>query len=130
MKFEVKIDEAIAMLEKNAREHDKELAEAIPEWTAQLKAAIDKFRDAVDRKALNASISELWNLHNSRPVDNRNQYATYLGGLRHSKEAGALVVQLDEDTYDQIFNDNWNWRQVSLTSNSTYSASAAAKLRS
>lgn len=128
MDFKIKIDDAIKVLEEHFEAHKKELDEALPVWSEKVKEATEKFSTAVGRKAQEDAMNQLYSIWHTKPIDNRNQYAKFLGGLRHTRDAGQLTVDIDEDVYDRIFLDNWDWRVRSLTANSTYSRSAAAKL--
>jgi hypothetical protein len=120
MKLNIKLDSAIAVLKKNRDEHVIELKESTDVWLTQVFVALEQLRDAVDRKGLKASNEALTNLFYRRPVDSRLMYSKYLGGLERAKADGQEIVELDEDDYDRIFNDNWEWRIQSKTSNAAY----------
>jgi hypothetical protein len=120
MKFQIAIDTAIEVLQKNLDEHVTELTEARTEWTKLSIVALEKYRDAIDRTGLDASIDELYKLSYSRPKDSRKEYSKFMGAMKRAKQDGQTHVTVDEDDYDRIFNDNWEWRVASKTSNSTY----------
>lgn len=120
MKFKIRIDDAIAALEKNLQEHIVELKEATAAWTGQVIQALETLRDAMDRDGLRTSNEELSALFYRRPTDNRAQYSKYLGGLRTAKNSGESIVEMDEDEYDCAFNDNWEWRAQSKILNTSY----------
>lgn len=120
MKFQVGIDIAIETMTKNLNEHITELAEAATGWTEKMIAALQAFRDAVDRKGVEASANELFHVAHARPKDNRKEYSKFLGALRLAKESGQSHVEVDEDDYDRMFNDNWDWRLQSKAINAAY----------
>lgn len=122
MKFTVKIDECLDVLKKNLSEHLTELEDAKKVWTEDAKQALDKLRDAVDRKGLDASQMDLYQLFSQKPQDNRKNYSRYIGSLEAAKRSGEMTVILDEDDYDRMFNDNWEWRIASKGLNTAYSA--------
>jgi hypothetical protein len=122
MKFELNIDSAIKVIEENLNTHIIELRDAKEVWVEDLKTALDRFRDAVDRKGLEASHDEVQHIMYKRPVDNRSNYSKYLHALKRAKEDGQLKITVDEDDYDRIFNDNWEWRVSSKAGNIAYSS--------
>lgn len=123
MKFAVKIDTALAVLEKNLQEHLVELEDAIKGWTYEVSGALMKTRAAVDRNGVKASGEELIRLLYNRPKDNRAEYSKYIGGMKLAKDSGALTIEMDESDYDRTFNDNWDWRIQSKASNAVYASS-------
>ena len=120
MKFDIKLDSAIAAMEKNLSDHVKELTEANEGWTHQVIDALEKFRDAVNRQGLKASHDALYKLMYSRPVDNRSLYSKYLSALKRAKADGQELISVDEEDHDHIYNDNWEWRVASKSSNTAY----------
>ena len=120
MQLTVKIDSAIAALEKNLEEHKVELREAMQGWTAKTIAEIEMLRDAVQRDQLKASVETLRRLFYEKPQDNRVQYSKYLSALKAAQGAGNTTVTMDEEEHDRIFNDNWDWRIQSKALNSSY----------
>lgn len=120
MKFSIDIGIALATLKKNLKEHIEELDGAKVGWVEKVKAELDALRDAVDRKGLDASSHALTMLFHTSPKDNRKDYSKYIGALEKAKESGQSQVELDEDDYDAMFNDNWDWRISSKTTNATY----------
>jgi len=122
MKVKIKIDNAIVALEKNLDVHVVEFHDAIDVWTADAITALEHARDAVTRNQLKADVVELWNIFHRRPVDNRPNYSKYLGMLRQAREAGEIEIVCDEDEYDRIFQDNWDWRISSRATNTAYAA--------
>lgn len=122
MNFEIDIDKAINALAKNIADHIKELEAAREVWVADMHTALNEFKAAVDRKGLDASHEALHLLLYKRPVDNRPQYSKHLGALQAAKDSGQTKIVMDEDEYDRVFNDNWDWRNASKVSNQTYSS--------
>jgi hypothetical protein len=120
MQFNIKIDQALAVLEKNLQEHIVELAEANQVWTAQTVRALEELRDATKRDGLKASYEKVQQLFYKKPQDNRAMYSKFIGALKQAQVAGELNIQMDEDDYDRTFNDNWDWRIQSKTANSSY----------
>ena len=120
MKFRVNIDSALAVLKKNLDEHIEELKEAQATWTAKAIEGLEKLRDAVDRKGLDASYVEVNSLFHQKPQDNRKNYSKFMGALEVAKTSGETHIELDEDDYDKMFNDNWDWRKMSKSLNATY----------
>lgn len=120
MKLQLGIDIALGVLTTNLDDHLRELAEAKEGWIEKVKAELDKLRDAVNRKGLDASNHALSLLFHSCPRDNRKEYSKFIGALERAKASGQTHVEIDEDDYDQMFNDNWDWRRASKTTNSTY----------
>jgi hypothetical protein len=123
MKVRVRIDESIAALKKNLSDHVVELTEAIEVWTEDLHKAMTEFGAAVNRDGLKASHEKLYRLMYQRPADNRLEYAKYIGMLERTKSSGEAFVAIDEDEYDRVFNDNWEWRSASRTTNAIYKKS-------
>jgi hypothetical protein len=120
MQIRIKIDDALAVLRKNLSEHIAEVAEARAGWIEQMIAALKQFRDAIDRRGLDASHNELYHLMHSRPVDYRSRYSRFIGALELSLKAGDSHMTIDEDDYDRMFNDNWDWRVQSRSTNAGY----------
>lgn len=120
MKFQVRIDDALEAVNKHFSNHVVELKTATTEWIRQVTAALEIYRDALDRKGLEASYDELQRLQFARPQDNRAQYSRLISALKHASKAGQTILEVNEDESDRIFNDNWDWRQVSKVSNSYY----------
>lgn len=120
MKLNIKISTAIDVLKKNQAIHIGELKEATDEWVRLVMLALEKFRDAVDRRGLQASHEELSRLFHMRPQDNRAEYSKMLGAMGQAQVDGQSHVEVDEDDYDRIFMDNWDWRIRSKTANSAY----------
>ena len=120
MKFQIKIDTAIEVIKKNLEEHITELTEAKVVWTEKIIKAIEEYRDAVTRKGLESSVDKLYNLSYNKPKDTRKEYSKFLGAMERAKEDGQTHVEVDEDDYDKIFNDNWEWRIASKASNAAY----------
>lgn len=120
MKFKIKIQKALEVAEKNLQEHIVELKEASDEWTRQVHKAIDNLNEAVTRNGLKASHNDLHNLFYKKPIDNRPNYSRYIGALKLGAE-NSEFIDMDEDEYDRLFNDNWEWRMSSKLTNSSYS---------
>lgn len=123
MKFKISIDGAIEVTTKNLEEHKVEYAEAVTGWTTQAVKALEDMRDAIDRKGADAGHDALWQLFARRPVDNRKNYSKFLSALARAKQDGQTHVEVDEDDYDRIFNDNWDWRVQSKAGNARYTTS-------
>jgi len=122
MKARIKVDNAIAVLEKNLAEHITEYGDAMDVWKEDAKKAIDTFAAAFDRDSLKASATDIYVLFNRKPVDNRPNYSKYLGMLKQAKEAGQTEFECEEDEYDRIFQDEWDWRRASRATNVGYSS--------
>jgi hypothetical protein len=120
MQFKINIDKALAAAERNLKDHISELTEATSVWTEKVHIALDELKNSVDREGLKVSYNNLQHLMYQKPVDNRAQYSQYIGALTLAKENGD-VIEMDEAEYDHIFNDNWDWRVASKTSNAAYS---------
>ncbi len=119
MKFKITVKKALEVAEKNLQEHITELNEATKGWTEKVKTALDNLRDAVDREGVKASDETLRQLFYSKPVDNRAHYSRFIGALKLAAD-NQEVIELDEDEYDHLFNDNWVWRVSSKSSNAAY----------
>ena len=120
MKFKIKIDIAIGELERNLETHARELREAMEVWNGKVMTALEALTDAVSRKGIQASNDELSGLFYRKPIDHRSNYATYLGALKRAKESGQEFIELDENDYECIFADQFQWRVQSSTTNSMY----------
>ena len=120
MKFQVKIDIALAALNKNLTDHITELKEANEVWTERVIEELKKLQNAVTRDGLRASNKALSDLFYQKPKDNRAEYSTYIGALNKAQESDQHVIELDEHDYDRIFNDNFEWRVLSASTNSMY----------
>lgn len=122
MKTKILIATAIEALDKNLADHVAEYADAIEVWTTDAVAALEALRDALDRKGVEASSDALWRIYSTKPIDNRKQYSKFLGMLRRAQESDQRHIEVDEDDYDRIFQDNWDWRRSSKAVNATYSS--------
>lgn len=122
MKTKVNIDAAIEVLQQNLDEHVTELSDATDVWITDAVAALEKMRDAIDREGVKAASNGLWSVLHAKPEDNRLQYAKFLGMLKRAKESQQEFIEVDEDDYDCIFQDNWSWRQSSKARNTSYSS--------
>jgi hypothetical protein len=122
MKARIEIGRAIEVLQKNLDGHAIELVDATDVWVKDAVAACEKMRDAVDRQGIKAGSEELWKVFHARPEDNRLQYGKFLGMLKRAQESGESHIEVDEDDYDCIFQDNWTWRQASKLRNTSYSS--------
>lgn len=120
MQFKVKIEDALTVLRKNLADHVVELKEATTGWIEQVTTELTTLKDAVDRQGLEASNDRLYQLFYAKPRDNRREYARYIGALERTQAAGETLIEMDEDDYDRMFNDNWDWRQLSKVSNASY----------
>jgi hypothetical protein len=120
MKFKIKVTKALEVAEKNLKDHITELNEAKDVWTEQVKAALDDLNKAVDREGVKASNEAVHQLFYNKPIDNRTQYSRFIGALKLAAE-NQDIIEMDELEYDQLFNDNWDWRAASKVSNATYS---------
>jgi len=122
MKATIKVENAITVLEKNLEAHIAEYADAIDVWTEDAKKAIDQLKEVFDRQGRKASIEAIYQLWHRQPVDNRPHYSRAIGMLKQAHEAGQTTFECDEDEYDQIFQDNWDWRRASRATNFSYSS--------
>lgn len=120
MQLTVKIDAALEALRTNLEAHKAELSEAMINWTKQTMDALEEMRDAVSRKGLEASWEKLNHLMYKKPIDNRLHYSKFISALELSKAAGQEEMTINEDDYDRMFSDNWEWRNISRTSNRGY----------
>ncbi len=120
MKFKIAIKKALEVAEKNLQEHITELNKAKNVWTEKVKASLDDLNKAVDREGVKTSNHELSALFYAKPIDNRVNYSRFIGALKLASENGQETIELDEMEYDQLFNDNWDWRMASKVTNSTY----------
>jgi hypothetical protein len=134
MKFKISIVKAIEAAEKNLQAHIVELNEAGEGWTEQVSKALDDLSKAiitqksvVDRQGMKASnevlrqvYAELQKLFHIKPIDNRVNYSRCIGALKLASE-NEDIIEMEEHEYDQLFNDNWEWRVSSKATNSTYS---------
>lgn len=122
MKTKVKIDTAMEVMKKNLDEHVVELRDATDVWIKDAVAALEKMRDAIDREGVQAASNGLWAVLHAKPEDNRLQYGKFLGMLGRAQESDQEFIEVDEDDYDCIFQDNWSWRQSSKARNTSYSS--------
>ncbi len=96
MKFRIAVKKALEVAEKNLQEH------------------------ITEREGVKTSNHELSALFYAKPIDNRVNYSRFIGALKLAAENGQENIDLDEIEYDQLFNDNWDWRMASKATNSTY----------
>jgi hypothetical protein len=122
MKFNIKIDTALTTVQKNFAEHQVEFQDASEVWVKDVAAALEELRNAVSVHGVHASYHKVQSLFYAVPRDNRVQYATYIGALQLAQQSGADMIELDEDDYRRVFNDDWDWRQASKTTNAAYSS--------
>jgi len=122
MQLTVPINKALETLHRNLDEHITELKKANEVWTEEVIEALGKMRDAMRRDALHASNAELSQLFYQKPIDNRANYSKFIGALELARDGGQTTMQIDEEDYDRMFADNWDWRRHSKTINATYTA--------
>ena len=122
MKARIEIGAAVAVLTQNADEHIVEYQDAVEVWVADAKSALDTFAKALDRDSRTASIDALWRIMTAKPIDNRPQYSKFINMLERARMGGETHVECDEDDYDRIFQDQWDWRLSSKARNTTYSS--------
>jgi len=120
MKLTVPLADCVTALKKNLDSHISELDTANRVWVEKTKEALTFLVEAVDRRGVQASYDNLANLFLQKPIDNRALYSKYLGLMELAMKAGGTTTEMDENTYDQIFNDNWQWRIASKMSNASY----------
>lgn len=120
MKINYPIREVLDILRKNRDAHIAELSEVLPEWSQRVHRALDKLAEAVDRHGLEANNLELATLFYQKPKDVRYQYAKYIGMLERAEKNGEQTIAIDDDEYDQLFNDNWEWSKQAKSSNASY----------
>jgi hypothetical protein len=120
MKVKIKLHDTLAVLEQNLAMHILEFSEASKGWTSQVIAELGRMQDAMTRETVKTSFTALQHLFYAKPIDNRANYSRYIGLIKLAAENGARDLEVDEEEYDKIFNDNWEWRLLSKTANASY----------
>lgn len=121
MKFQIRVDDAIATLDKNLTDHILELNDATEVWVDKMNQALTKYSVAINSKGLLASHMELNQLMNFPPIDHRANYSKYITSFEKARDAGQTTIEVDEEDIAHIYQDNWDWRNYSKTTNSNYS---------
>ena len=120
MKMTLDAGNVVIVLKKNLDKHQVELVEAMEVWAEKVHSALTELASAVDRDGIKAKSDGLMSLLHHRPKDVRSEYAKYIGLLERGIEAGNSTVDVDDEEYDQLFNDNWTWSRQASASNATY----------
>jgi hypothetical protein len=118
--IKVKKAALLKILRKNRAEHRQIFEEAIEGYR---KAVIKEFEHRLNEIKAGKKIDVIIRLQ--QPQDQTKDYDRVIGMLEMSVDD---VVELDEQSYKQYVMDDWSWTNNFLSSNSTYSVTAAGKL--
>lgn len=118
--IKVKKEELLNVLRENRTKHRHIFEEAIEGYR---KTVIAEFERRLDDAKAGRKIDIRFTL--PQPVDQTKDYDRAIGMLEMTIDD---VIHLEEIEYRQYVMDDWSWKQSFLTSNSTYSGTAAAFL--
>lgn len=118
--IKVKKEELLNVLRENRTKHRQIFEEAIEGYR---KTVIAEFERRLDDAKAGRKIDIRFTL--PQPVDQTKDYDRAIGMLEMTIDD---VIHLEEIEYRQYVMDDWSWKQSFLTSNSTYSGTAAAFL--
>lgn len=118
--IKVKKEDLLKVLRDNRAKHRQIYEEAIEGYR---KTVITEFERRLEDAKAGRKIDIRFSL--PQPQDQTKDYDRAIGMLEMTIED---VIQLQEHEYQQYVMDDWSWKQNFLTSNSTYSGTAAAFL--
>lgn len=111
----------LAKLRENAAEHKQIVEEARKGYVEQARKALEH---RLERLAKGEIVSLQFSL--SAPQDYSEVYRTTIEMLEWTKE-DQITLQADE--FRQLVQDQWDWSDSFYLGNSTYSPTAAAKMK-
>ncbi len=124
MKITVPLSQALETIRKNFEAHQEELKEALIGWTMEVHEVLDEIAKAVNSKGLKADCHKVWALFQSKPEDNREEYARNIAALETAAAYGQQSIDMTVDEFDELMRDNFDWRRRSRASNAGYTAKA------
>lgn len=117
----VRRDELLGKVEANRTKHVEEFRTAISSW--QLAAAteaellLEKIRD-LEPDECTKEFPALFLSCSDRPVCHVRDYDRAIAMLRMHE---APLIEISAEEFDQLVNDEWDWKNVFIASNRKYS---------
>lgn len=106
----------ISELEKNKIKHIEEYKEAVSEYKKQLKQKIDEVLKSFSENEPPVIIN---NFNLSAPINNEKEYEKNINLFKRMIED---QIELDMNSANCIFNDDWDWLMFSKAINSSYTS--------
>lgn len=107
----------LATLKVNRENHRAIFLEAVEGYRKQMLELLDA---SVERIKAGKFIQD--SVYLPIPADHTKDYDRVIGMLMLSLD---VTVELEEEDYASYVDDDWEWKMLFLTSNSTYSSTAA-----
>mgnify|MGYP003336848216 FL=1 len=117
LKAYYRVNDIIASLEKNLETHKKEYAEAVTNWRKTVLATLENTFDEYYRKGKFDTFDTSPFTKLTKPV---NCEDGYIKAINIFKLMTDEKIELDVNTANNIFNDDWSWAQAAKYSNSSY----------
>ena len=120
--YDVKVNrtELLDIVRKNKEKHIKEFNEAVEDF----KKAVVKIAEENLKLVQTGNLDEIAKVkvNPSKPASYESSYTRAIRMLELSVDEN---IELDSHTFDQLVLDNWEWKQVFSSSNSTYKVLSA-----
>lgn len=116
----VQKDELAAIITKNRDAHREIFLESVEGYR---KRVVEILEDHIKR--VRSGKLERVSISLPEPADHTRDYDRALGMLEMSVDDEVVI---DEQRYSELVMDDWGWKNQFLTTNSAYSATAAASL--
>lgn len=123
--IDVKVQDVIDALTNHRSAHIAEFEEAYQEYWTQLEEEMtyrwnDLLEGIQDRSAESASIfSEL-----KKPINKTQDYDNQINMFEHTLRAGKEVIELSQQQFNQIVNDQFDWAISAKFLNSSYTVAS------
>lgn len=115
LKAKYKVEDIISSLEKNLENHKKDYKEALLGFRKKVLSTLEDQFDHYNKKAQEFTEFKTLSIHS--PVNCEKGYEDLLVLFKHMTDD---VIELDVETANHIFNDDWAWAQSAKLSNSMY----------
>lgn len=108
----------LSTLKEHREAHVIELTKATAIWKDKMRVACANLQADIDELGTKSPhLRTMQSLLHKKPVDNVKSYDDRIGMI---DKADTSEVELDEEDYDQVFNDNWHWRSAGKFTNQSY----------
>lgn len=120
MRLQIDLEGALLAASANRESHISEYGDAMKKWGELVDEAAVDLRGAVDNDPSKASLEKLQDLFRLRPRSNLPEYDRVISAFSIAISSGQSTVEMSAEEVDEVFNDNWDWRQQSKHLNSSY----------
>ena len=117
--FEFNVEEILGKVKTNREQHVKNYNEAISKYNQKLREKLSEMVSALD----NGADIELHELHIPKPVTYAGHYDKYITILEMTTDT---AISLDENTFERIVMDQWEWQHDFLSNTMGYVDKQAA----